>query len=33
MLGIAALRVIAVNPVDGDINFPDKPSCVWANNN
>lgn len=26
------LRQIAVYSVDGDINFPDKPNCVWANN-
>lgn len=27
------LRKIAVYSVDGYINFPDKPSCIWANNN
>lgn len=27
------LRQIAVYSVDGYINFPDKPSCIWANNN
>ena len=26
------LRQIAVNPIDGDIDFPIKPSCLWVNN-